>query len=605
MSIAAEPAVRWDLSALFSGTNDPKIEATWADLLARAKKFESQFRGKIDSPDLTPEVLLDALRQMEQLSSDASKPIGYASLIFAADTSDPSIGAFLAKQMEKASGLSVATLFFELELQAADDKVIERCLADDRLADCRHFVRHARLYKDHRLSEKEEAILEETANTGCRAWERLFEEILSNYSFKFSNPETGKEEDLSQEELLSHLRSANRDMRAAASSSLAAGLKELERVLVFTYNNLLQDKAVDDRLRQFEFPEETRHLSNELDDKVVNLVIDLCVEQYPLVARFYNVKREIIGLQELTHIDRYAPLFEAEEKVTFPEAKQIVLDSFAGFSDTMSARAREFFDENWIDAEPRPTKRGGAFCAYNTPDTHPVVFMSYLDKSDDVMTLAHELGHGVHASLSRAQSYFNFHGTLPLAECASTFGEMLVFEKLTSMASTRDRLALYAEKIEGIFATIFRQAAMYRFEQRAHRARREDGEQTAEAFGEIWQQELQAMFGDSVKLGDEHRCFWSYIPHFIGTPFYVYAYSFGELLVLSLFGKAKQEGASFAPRYLAMLEKGGSQTPHELMAGLGVDLNDRAFWLGGFAAMEKLVTEFEAIWQELKPTWKA
>lgn len=604
MPAAAQTPVRWDLSALFSGMDDPKIESAWSSLTAEAAEFDRNYRGKINSSDLSPSILLKAIQDAEQLTTNASKPIAYASLLFAASTSDPAVGAFLAKQMERASALSVATLFFELELQAAPDEAVDRCLADPSLASYVHFVRHARLYKNHRLSEKEEAILEETANTGSRAWERLFDEVTSNFSFDYANPETSETEKLTEQELLAILRSPNREARAAAAQGLATGLKSMERVLVFIYNNLLQDKAVDDRLRKLEFPEEARHLSNELTDRVVNLVIDMCVENYPLVARFYHVKREILGLPELTHIDRYAPLFDAEAKIPFEEGKDIILDAFGGFSQEMSQRAKEFFDGNWIDAEPRAGKQGGAFCAYNTPDTHPVVFMSYLEKSDDVMTLAHELGHGVHASVSRRQSYFNFQGTLPLAECASTFGEMLVFEKLVKRASPKDKLALYAEKLEGVFATIFRQAAMYRFEQRSHRARREEGEQTAEAFGEIWQQELQAMFGDSLTLGEEHRSFWSYVPHFIGMPFYVYAYSFGELLVLSLYEKAKAEGPAFAPRYVEMLSKGGSETPHELMESVGADLEDPEFWKGGFKAMEKLLGEFEALWAELKPSWR-
>lgn len=604
MSVVAEPAVIWDLSALFQSIDDPKIAQTWERLQKVAKEFEAKYRGKINSDGLTPALLLSALKEAESLTQEAAKPITYASLLYAGDASNPAFGAFIAKQMEEASALSVATLFFELELQAAPDGAMERCLQDDTLSPYRHFVNHARLYKNHRLSEKEEVILEETANTGCRAWERLFDEVTANYEFTFQNPSTGETEKLTQESLLSQLREADRRHRVEAARSLAAGLKDMERVLVFTFNNLLQDKAVDDRLRRFDYPEQARHISNELQPEVVDLVVDLCKDHHHLVERFYNVKREILGLPELTHVDRYAPLFEAEEKVSFTRAKAIVLDSFSGFSEEMGRRAEEFFDASWIDAQPRPGKQGGAFCSYNTPDTHPVVFMSYLDKSDDVMTLAHELGHGVHASLSRQQSYFNYHGTLPLAECASTFGEMLVFENLVKNASPKDRLALYAEKLEGIFATISRQAAMYRFEKRIHRHRREEGELTALQFGEIWQEELQAMFGTSVTLGDEHRCYWSYISHFIATPFYVYAYSFGELLVLSLFGKSKKEGAAFAERYIAMLARGGSETPYELMDSVGANLSDREFWLNGFRAIEALVSDFEAQWAELKPSWK-
>ena len=586
---------RWDLSVLFSGINDPAIETAWTDLNRRASEFEKTYRGKLDNPGLTAELLLRAIAEAEAISSDASKPVGFAHLLFAADTWDPAVGAFMAKQMERASELSVTVMFFELELQAAKEEVIAPLMHAPSLAPYSHFLKVIRTLSPHRLNEDKEVILEETANTGSRAWVRLFEEVVSNHGFRYSLPNGGETKTLSQQEVLALLRSPDRPTRQAAADSFSEGLKQIERVLVFTYNNLLQDKAVDDRLRKFAYPEQSRHLSNELERSSVDLVVRLCRENYKLVERFYVVKRKLLGLDKLTHVDRYAPLFEAERKVSYAEAKETVLSAFGRFSPMLEARAREFFDAQWIDAEPRSGKRGGAFCSYNTPDTHPVVFLSYLNKTDDVMTLAHELGHGVHASLSRDQSYFNFHGTLPLAELASTFGEMLVFERLVGGASPKEKLALYAEKIEGIFATVFRQAAMFRFEQRCHTARRAEGELTAEQFGEIWQEELQAMFGSSVELGEQHRAWWSYVSHFVAVPFYVYAYSFGELLVLALFQLAKAEGPDFAAKYEALLRLGGSRSPQELMATVGVDLNSEAFWLGGFDAMTKMVEEFERL----------
>jgi len=602
-TLAAEtPKVRWDLSALFSGLDDPKIEQTWVEADARADGFASNFRGKINSPDLTAETLASAIKDIELLYNEVAKPMGFASLLFSTDSGDPKIGAFLQKQRERGTGLSVKTMFFELELQAASNDLIDNLIADPALANYKHYIQAARMYSPHRLSEPEEIILEEMANTGSRAWVRLFEELTANQVFKLNKPGEAEAVECTQQEVLTQLRDPDRSARQSAADSLSAGLAELERVLVFNYNNLLQEQSVEDRLRRFEFPEQSRHLANELKKPTVDRVIALCKQNYGMVERFYNVKREILRLPELTHIDRYAPLFETEERVEWNTAKDIVLTAFGSFSETLEARARQFFDENWIDAEPRKGKQGGAFCAYNTPDTHPVVFQSYQNKMDDVMTLAHELGHGVHASLSRAQSYLNFHGTLPLAELASTFGEMLVFEKLVSSANLQDRLALYADKVEGIFATVFRQAAMFSFEQRCHLARRVEGELTTEQFGEIWHDEQQAMFGSSVKLGDQHRMWWTYVGHFVYAPFYVYAYSFGELLVLSLYQMAKVEGPSFAAKYVDLLKLGGSRTPHELMESVGVDLDSEAFWLGGFSAMEGLVSEFEKLWTEYQAT---
>lgn len=594
------PKVRWDLSSLFASPDDPMIEQTWSKVKAKAAAFATKYRGKINVPGLQAATLVSALKELEEISQESAKPVTFAHLCFTTDTGNPATGAFLQKQMQKGTELSVELMFFELELQAASQEVIDRVIADPALANYRHYISVARTYSPYRLSEKEEIVLEETANTGNRAWVRLFEELTSNHQFKYRAPGSDAVKVLTQSEVLALFREPDRKVRQAAADAFTEGFLDMQRVLVFTYNNLLQDKSIEDRLRGFGYPQHSRHLSNELSQPTVELVIRLCQQHYGLVERFYKVKREILGLPELTHVDRYAPLFETKETVDYHRARRIVLEAFGQFSPTMSHRANEFFEEGWIDAEPRPGKQGGAFCSYCTPDTHPVVFVNYLNKMDDVMTLAHELGHGVHSSLSRAQTYFNYHGTLPLAELASTFGEMLVFEKITAGADARDRLALYAEKIEGIFATVFRQAAMYKFESECHRVRRESGELTPEQFGEVWQREMQAMFGSSLKLGEQHSAWWSYVGHFVFAPFYVYAYSFGELLVLSLYQMAKLEGPSFEQKYTQMLTLGGSRSPAELMSIVGVDLESEKFWLGGFDAMEKLIAEFERLWGEVR-----
>jgi len=563
----------------------------------KAERFAETYRGRINSDDLEGKTLAQAFRDIEELSQSCAKPVAYAQLSFVTDTGSPAAGAFLQRQLEKGTQLNVTLMFFELEVQALSQEKADQMLADPAMQNYRHHLQVTRSFSPYRLSEAEEIVLEETANTGSRAWVRLFEEITANQVYRFRSPD-GETVELSQEEVLSKLREPDRATRQAAADSMTAGFRELQKVVVFTYNTMLQDKSVEDRLRKLPYPEHARHLSNELSRETVDLVISLCAKNYGLVERFYNVKRQILGLPELTHVDRYAPLFPAEQPVSYDEAKNIVLSAFGHFSETLRERASEFFENGWIDAEPRPGKQGGAFCMYVTPDTNPYLFCNYLNKVDDVATLAHEVGHGVHASLSREQTYFNFHGTLPLAELASTFGEMLVFESVVGEASPKDKLAMYASKIEGVFATVFRQSALYRFEQRSHQKRRESGELTAEQFGDIWQEELQAMFGNSVKLGEQHRDWWMYISHFFHSPFYVYAYSFGELLVLSLYQMAKKEGPSFADRYIALLRKGGSQSPSDLMASVGIDIDSEAFWKGGFEAMEKLVAEFERLWSE-------
>ncbi len=593
---ATASGVTWDLSALFSSIDDPKIASAWSDLNARADEFAATYRGKIEVGSLSAPELSKAIQGLEEITRDASKPASFGHLLFAANTTDEKIAAFMQAQMEKSSELRVKLMFFELELLKAPQNYIDKCISDPALASYVHFVQVARAYSPYTLSEPEEVILEESANTGGRAWVRLHDELTAALKCSYTDPHTKESKELSLEETITKLREDDRAVRQAAADAMTSGLESIEKVVVFTYNTLLADKKTGDKLRKYEYPERSRHLANELDKQTVDTVTGLCRERGDLVSRYYKVKAQILGINELTHIDRYAPLFETEKQVGWLDAKNTVLTAFDAFSKPVAQRAEEFFDENWIDAEPRDGKTGGAFCSYNTTDTHPVVLMTYLGKLGDVMTLAHELGHGVHASFSREQSEFNFHGTLPLAELASIFGEMLVFEDIVKGATDKDKLALYAEKIEGIFASVHRQAAMFRFEQRCHTERREKGELPKDRFREIWQDEMQSMFGDAVKLGDQHSCWWLYVGHFFFAPFYVYAYSFGELLTLSLYQKAKQTGPAFAQKYVDVLKLGGSKDPYDLMSRLDVDLRSEEFWKGGFAAIESMVMEFERLW---------
>lgn len=590
--------VAWDLSDLFSGVDDPAIDKTLDESLARAKTFAERYRGRIDSDDLTARTLLESIKELEEMAVQQTKVGSFVAQLFFADTSKPEHGALMQHVQERQTEISIELIFFELELMAAKPEIIDRLLEDPILAGYKHFIHASRLYRDHKLPEGEEKILEEKANTGGRAFERLFEESISAMDFKITLD--GQEQSLSEPEILALLRDPNREVRKAAAESLTQGLTANSRLLTFIFNTLVYDKAVDDRLRRYEYPEQARNLSNELDRETVETVMDKCVEGYDLVARYYRVKREALGYDKLYHYDRYAPLFESKEEFSFDQARDIVLDSFERFSPEMRSATEEFFEKNWIDAEPRKAKRGGAFCMSITPDLHPFVLMSYLNRKEDIMTLAHELGHGVHFSLSRKQTLFNFSAVLPVAELASTFGEMLVFQSLVAESSLEEKLALYGEKIEGIFATVFRQAAMYRFEQDLHRGRREMGELTAEQIGEMWQRNVQAMFEDSVELGEDHMNWWSYVNHFVESPFYVYAYSFGELLVLALYSMYHKEGESFVPRFLELLKTGGSCSPEELLGRVGIDIRDPEFWRGGIKVAEELVAEFEKLYAEWK-----
>lgn len=575
---------------------DPKIAQTWAEANTRSTAFAEKYRGHVST--LSPADMLVALKDLEAMSQEMSKPGNYASLLFSADSNDPKIAAFMQEQQLKASEIRVRLMFFDLELQAADKATADAWMASSELSNYHHAIQVTRQMTPFMLSEKEEIIMEEMANTGSRAWTRYFEEVTAKQVYHYTAPGTTESMEKTEEEVLNMLRSADREVRAAAATSFTNGLKDMEHAIVFVYNMLLLDKSVEDRLRSHADPEESRHLSNELDKETVDKVVNACRSGYPVVARYYNTKKKLLGLPELTHIDRYAPIFESDEEMSYEDARDLILTSFGEFHPTLRERCAEFFEKNWIDAEPRKGKGSGAFCSGITPDLHPVILMSYLNKAKDVGTLAHELGHGVHYSLSRKQSLYNYHATLPLAELASIFAEMVVFEKQIASASVRDQVAMYADKIEGMFASVFRQIAMFCFERRAHAARKE-GELDQEQLGQMWHDELQAMFGDAVALGEDHKRWWSYVWHFYGVPFYVYAYAFGELLTLGLYEKAKQEGAPFAEKYVALLELGGSTTPHELMATVGVDLRSQEFWEGGIKIIERFVGRFEELVAQL------
>jgi oligoendopeptidase F len=597
--MADKLSLSWDLSDLYEGIDDPRIDQTLDECLARAKSFANRYRGNINREGLTADYLRTAIEEFESLAQDMTKPMAYASLVFSADTSKPEHGALLQKVQERQTEIALDLIFFELELMALPPEIIEPILDDPCMSRYRHFVRAARLFREHKLSEPEERILEQKANTGSRAFQRLFEESIS--SIQFHVVIDGEERVMTEPEVIALLRDPKRETRKAASSALTKGLQDHSRLLTFIFNTLVYDKAIDDRLRRYEYPEQARHIANELDAETVDTVIATCVEGFDVSARYYRLKKEILGYDKLFHYDRYAPIFESKKRYPFEEAKAIVLDSFDRFSPQIRQIAELFFQNSWIDAEPRTGKRGGAFCSYVTADLHPYVFMTYLERSDDVMTLAHELGHGVHAYLAREQGFLNMSSALPVAELASTFGQMLVFEALAKQADLEEKMALYAEKIEEVFATVQRQAAMYRFEQELHRARRERGELTTEDIGKIWQRHMQAMFADALELGDEHALWWMYVSHFVESPFYVYAYSFGELLVMALYRMYQEQGAKFVPQYIDLLKAGGSCSPQELLARVGIDIKNPEFWRGGIRVMEEIVDEFE----RLSKTWRA
>jgi oligoendopeptidase F len=579
-SVATLP--RWDLSDLYQDASDPKIEADLDRLDAQAAAFQSRLQGRLIRGEVSVSELAEALQEYEAMSRLAARIGSYASLLYSTNTTDPARGALLQKVRERSSRTATKMIFFGLELGKVPANIFDSYLAAQELAPFHHYLTVQRESARHHLSQAEETVLEETANSRGRAFRRLSTEIIAR--MKFQLEVDGEVKELSQAELLAYNYHPDRSLREKASLSLAETLKKKENCanLTFIMNTLLAEKEVMDRLRGYPTPESSRHLDNELPEQAVNTMVDVVVKNFPIVAEYYRLKGQLLGIPDLKHYDRYAPLKKSEEKIAYQKACEIVLEAYKAFSPKLYELALPFFEKGWIDVPVDEGKRGGAFCAGVSPDHHPYILLNYTDKPRDVMTLAHELGHGVHDRLAAKQHALDYHPVLPLAETASTFGEMLTFEKLFSqLDNDEERLALMCEKLEDTFATVFRQISMYRFERAIHKARREEGELTTERFNELWQQCMGEMFGDALELEEPHAWTWLYIPHIVQTPFYVYAYAFGELLVLALYARYKAEGEAFIDRYLELLAAGGSRPPQAILGELGIDITEAAFWQGG------------------------
>ena len=584
--------VRWDLSHLFAGPDDPALEAALDGALEAATAFAARYRGRLGELDAAS--LAEALDAYEALQEPAARAGAYAGLLFAADTSAPAHGALLQHVQERGTAIRNEVLFFELEWVALPDETAERLLADPALAARRHLLDSMRRYRPHVLSEKEEIILGELSNTGRSAFGRLFDELMADMVFDVK--QDGTTVQLGEEEVLSLLYQPEREVRREAARALSEGLRGQARTLSFIFNTLVQDKAVDDRLRSYASPMDSRNLANEIEGASVDSLIEACKRRYALVARYYRLKARLLGLDPLEDYDRYAPVGETVGRCSFDEARRIVLDAYRDFSPRMAEVAERFFEEHWIDAELRPGKRGGAFSASTVPGVHPYVMLNYTGNLRDVMTVAHELGHGVHQYLARSNGLLEQDTPLTTAETASVFGEMLVFRRLMREESDpKVRLALLCGKLEDAFATVFRQVAMTHFEQLLHAARREEGELPTERINTLWMEANRPMFGDSVRLSDDYGWWWLYIPHFVHSPFYCYAYAYGELLVLALLHRYDAEGDAFVPRYLELLSAGGSDSPAALLSRIGLDVGDPDFWDGGLALLEELVEQAEAL----------
>jgi oligoendopeptidase F len=578
----------WDLSPLADGEGEAGVRRQLDEAVERASAFAAGHVGRLAGLDGAG--LTAAMRELADINELVGKAGSFASLRFATDTADAARGALLQLVQERATEIETKLLFFELEWAAIGDDRAEELLADPGLGFCAHYLRSARRYRPHLLSEPEEKILAEKSIASQAAWSRLFGEQCAALRVHADG------EEISLELALSRLQSPDRDRRRATAEAVTEALEPGLRTRGFIFNTLLYDKGVEDRLRSYPHWLAARNLANEASDESVMALVHAVRGRFDIPQRWYRLKAQLLGLEKIADYDRAAPVLPEDVTFSFAESRELVVDTYASFADEAGRIARRFFDERWIDAPVRPHKRGGAFCAYTVPSAHPYVMLNFTARRRDVLTLAHELGHGLHAALAQPQGVFQQSTPLTLAETASVFGEALVFGRMLEAAPDDDaRLSLLAERIDGAVATVFRQMAMNRFEHLVHTRRREEGELSVERIGESWTESQAELFGDSVQMTDGYRSWWSYVPHFINTPGYVYAYAYGQLLALSVYGRYLEEGPSFAPRYLELLAAGGSRSPEELGAMVGIDLADPGFWDAGLRLVEQQLSAAEQL----------
>jgi len=579
----------WDLEPLVEGEGKEGVERRLTEALDHARTFAERYAGELG--ELDGAGLREAMEALGVIHELVGRAGYYAALRFSTDTADPATGALLQRVQEQETAIQTTLLFFELEWAALSDERAEELLASEGLDFCRHHLRNVRRYREHLLSEPEEKILAEKSLTGAGAWTRLFEELTSAIEVDVAADDGPK---VALDVALSRLSSSDREVRRGTAEAVTAALAPGLRTRAFLFNTLLADKATDDRLRRYPHWLAARNLANEASDESVRALIEAVRGRYEIARRWYRLKAKLLGVERLADYDRMAAVTEDEVTFPFSQAREIVLDCYSSFSPELGAVARRFFDERRIDAPIRPAKRGGAFCASAVPSAFPYVLLNYTSRRRDVLTLAHELGHGVHFALAARQGIFHQHTPLTLAETASVFGETIVFGRLLAEdSSPASRLALLAENLEDTIATVFRQVAMNNFEDLVHNARRGEGELSVERFGELWAESQTEMLGDSVELTDGYRSWWSYIPHFIGSPGYVYAYAYGQLLALSVYERYEQTGPELVPRYLELLAAGGSRDPQDLGALVGVDLADPGFWEAGLDLVERQLQEAE------------
>jgi oligoendopeptidase F len=584
----------WKLADLYEGTDSPQLKADLADSDRRADAMQARYAGKLAAlldGGKGGAALAEAVREFEALNDLLGRIVSYAGLLYAADTSDPKRQKFFGDIQEKITAISSKLLFFPLELNRLDDAKLETAMARSELAHYRPWLEDLRKEKPYQLEDKLEQLFHEKAVTARSAWDRLFNETMTSLRFDVEG------EKLSLEPTLNCLLDPDEAKRRGASEALAKVFKENVRLFTLVTNTLAKDKEISDRWRGFADVADSRNLANRVEKEVVDALVAAVREAYPRIShRYYAMKAKWLGKKTLAHWDRNAPLPEEPKQViAWADAQMTVLNAYGNFSPRMADIAGEFFAKGWIDAPVREGKSPGAFSHPTVPSAHPYILLNYQGKPRDVMTLAHELGHGVHQVLANVQGPLMAPTPLTLAETASVFGEMLTFRALLKHApSPRERRALLAAKVEDMINTVVRQIAFYNFERKVHTERR-DGELTSDRLGEIWVEVQRESLGPAIELKPGYETFWCYIPHFIHAPFYVYAYAFGDCMVNSLYAVYEKAEKGFAERYLDMLAAGGTKHHKELLAPFGLDASDPNFWSMGLKVVEGLIDELEAM----------
>ena len=583
----------WNLADLYPAPNSPEVQADLAKSSAEAQALQQRYQAQLSDVAKDGKQLAEALVRFEALSDTLGKLGSYAGLLYAADTSNPEYAKFYGDIQEKITAITTALIFFELEINKIDDAVLAQALREPALARYKPWFDDLRKEKPYQLAEQLEKLFHEKSSTSRNSWNRLFNETMTALRFEVD----GEPEPLALEPTLNLLMNADARKRRAAAEALAKVFKENIRLFTLITNTLAKDKEISDRWRGFQDVADSRHLANRVERDVVDALIASVRAAYPRTShRYYAMKANWLGQPKLAYWDRNAPLPDRPERIVpWNEAQTMVLDAYGAFAPRMAGIAKKFFDAAWIDAPVREGKAPGAFSHPTVPSVHPYILMNYQGKSRDVMTLAHELGHGVHQVLAAPLGPLLAPTPLTLAETASVFGEMLTFKALLASASDpKEKKALLAQKVEDMINTVMRQVAFYLFERRVHEQRK-SGELTSETLGEIWLDVQRESLGPAIDLAEGYESYWSYVPHFIHSPFYVYAYAFGDCLVNSLYGLYQDAHPDFVDKYFAMLEAGGSKHHSELLAPFGLDASERAFWDKGLKVIEGMIDELEQL----------